>query len=104
MARHVPSIAASKRLARNGRASDRRVEKRGHRSQQRNRGDEQRYARCLFASGGTVLIAQVPDDQLATARDILRRDGAGVAPGTPKSSTAETVRGESPPERDAHPM
>ncbi|MDB5042718.1 MAG: hypothetical protein JWN27_3444 [Candidatus Eremiobacteraeota bacterium] len=34
-------------------------------------------------SGGTVLIAQVPDDQAATARDILRRDGGGVAPGTP---------------------
>jgi hypothetical protein len=46
-------------------------------------------------NGGIVLIAQVPDDRAAAAREILRRDGGGVEPGTPKPSTIETVRGES---------
>jgi hypothetical protein len=45
-------------------------------------------------NGGIVLIAQIPDDQVATARDILRRGGGGVEPGRAKPSV-ETVRGES---------
>jgi hypothetical protein len=45
-------------------------------------------------NGGIVLIAQIPDDEVATARDILRREGGGVEPGSPRSSV-ETVRDES---------
>jgi hypothetical protein len=45
-----------------------------------------------MSNGRIVLVAQIPDDQVATTRDILRRRGGGDTPGSPKSSI-ETVRG-----------
>lgn len=54
-------------------------------------------------NGGIVLVAQVPDDRAATAREILRREGGGVEPGSPKPSTVETVRGESRAHAVPHP-